>query len=69
MKGRAVCIETVDKMTGRQTAEKVRKNMRRAFLFNAEFEDHAEHVYAQFIKEHPERPAGQERIGEKSTQT
>jgi demethoxyubiquinone hydroxylase (CLK1/Coq7/Cat5 family) len=29
-------------------------NMRRAFLFNAEFEDHAEHVYAQFVKEHPE---------------
>jgi len=29
-------------------------NMRRAFLFNAEFEDHAEHVYAQFVQEHPE---------------
>lgn len=29
-------------------------NIRRAFLFNAEFEDHAEHVYAQFVKEHPE---------------
>lgn len=27
---------------------------RRAFLFNAEFEDHAEHVYAQFVEEHPE---------------
>lgn len=27
---------------------------RRAFLFNAEFEDHAEHVYARFIEEHPE---------------
>lgn len=27
---------------------------RRAFLFNAEFEDHAEHVYAQFVQEHPE---------------
>jgi hypothetical protein len=26
----------------------------RAFLFNAEFEDHAEHVYAQFVSEHPE---------------
>jgi hypothetical protein len=26
----------------------------RAFLFNAEFEDHAEHVYAQFVQEHPE---------------
>lgn len=29
-------------------------NIRRAFLFNAEFEDHAEHVYAAFIEEHPE---------------
>lgn len=29
-------------------------SMRRAFLFNAEFEDHAEHVYAQFVEEHPE---------------
>jgi len=29
-------------------------NIRRAFLFNAEFEDHAEHVYAQFVQEHPE---------------
>jgi len=27
---------------------------RRAFLFNAEFEDHAEHVYAHFVQEHPE---------------
>jgi ubiquinol oxidase len=26
----------------------------RAFRFNAEFEDHAEHVYAQFVQEHPE---------------
>lgn len=26
----------------------------RAFLFNAEFEDHAEHTYAQFVAEHPE---------------
>jgi ubiquinol oxidase len=26
----------------------------RAFLFNAEFEDHAEHSYAQFVAEHPE---------------
>jgi hypothetical protein len=31
-----------------------RFNMRRAFLFNVEFEDHAEHVYAQFVKDHPE---------------
>jgi hypothetical protein len=29
-------------------------NIRRAFLFNAEFEDHAEHVYAQIVQEHPE---------------
>jgi hypothetical protein len=29
-------------------------NIRRAFLFNAEFEDHAEHVYAQFVEEHTE---------------
>ena len=29
-------------------------NIRRAFLFNAEFEDHAEHVYAAFVEEHPE---------------
>jgi len=29
-------------------------SMRRAFLFNAEFEDHAEHVYARFVEEHPE---------------
>jgi hypothetical protein len=28
--------------------------LRRAFLFNAEFEDHAEHVYAQFVQDHPE---------------
>jgi ubiquinol oxidase len=27
---------------------------RRAFRFNAEFEDHAEHVYAHFVQEHPE---------------
>ncbi|MBN2416694.1 hypothetical protein JXO52_12680 [bacterium] len=29
-------------------------NIKRAFLFNAEFEDHAEHVYAAFVKDHPE---------------
>ncbi len=29
-------------------------NIRRAFLFNAEFEDHAEHVYADFVARHPE---------------
>ena len=26
----------------------------RAFLFNAEFEDHAEHVYAKFVEDNPE---------------
>ncbi len=29
-------------------------DIRRAFLFNAEFEDHAEHVYAAFVAGHPE---------------
>lgn len=29
-------------------------NIDSAFHFNAEFEDHAEHVYAQFVDEHPE---------------
>ena len=29
-------------------------DIRRAFLFNAEFEDHAEHVYAAFVEAHPE---------------
>jgi ubiquinol oxidase len=29
-------------------------SIRSAFLFNAEFEDHAEHVYAQFVAEHQE---------------
>ncbi|MCK5083615.1 MAG: hypothetical protein KAR31_11960 [Candidatus Omnitrophica bacterium] len=29
-------------------------NIRAAFHFNALFEDHAEHVYAQFVKDHPE---------------
>ena len=29
-------------------------NISRAFLFNAEFEDHAEHIYAKFVEEHPE---------------
>jgi hypothetical protein len=28
-------------------------NSKRAFLFNAEFEDHAEHVYAQFVEDNP----------------
>ncbi len=29
-------------------------SLRAAFLFNAEFEDHAEHSYAQFVADHPE---------------
>lgn len=29
-------------------------NIRRAFFFNAEFEDHAEHVYASFVEDYPE---------------
>ena len=29
-------------------------NIKRAFLFNAEFEDHAEHIYAQFVEDNPE---------------
>lgn len=29
-------------------------DIRRAFQFNAEFEDHAEHTYARFAAEHPE---------------
>jgi demethoxyubiquinone hydroxylase (CLK1/Coq7/Cat5 family) len=29
-------------------------NIQRAFLFNAEFEDHAEHVYAELVQDHPE---------------
>lgn len=29
-------------------------NIKRAFLMNAEFEDHAEHEYMQFVKDHPE---------------
>lgn len=29
-------------------------NIHAAFHFNAHFEDHAEHVYAQFVKDHPE---------------
>jgi len=41
--------------------------IRRAFLFNAEFEDHAEHVYAQFVEDHPEwenQPADSDRVKE-----
>jgi hypothetical protein len=29
-------------------------SIRRAIFFNAEFEDHAERVYAEFVREHPE---------------
>ena len=29
-------------------------SIRSAFRFNAQFEDHAEHVYAQFVEDHPE---------------
>lgn len=29
-------------------------NISRAFLFNAEFEDHAEHIYAKFVEANPE---------------
>jgi hypothetical protein len=42
-------------------------SMRRALLFNAEFEDHAEHVYAKFVKEHPEwehQPVSNEQVKE-----
>ena len=42
-------------------------SIRRAFLFNAEFEDHAEHVYAQFVEEHPEwerQPVKKEQVKE-----
>lgn len=31
-----------------------RLGLRRAFLLNAEFEDHAEHTYADLVDEHPE---------------
>ena len=43
-------------------------SIRRAFLFNAEFEDHAEHVYAQFVEEHPEweqQPVHNEQVKER----
>ena len=29
-------------------------SLKSAFYFNAQFEDHAEHVYAEFIQQHPE---------------
>ena len=31
-----------------------RLSIRRAFLLNAEFEDHSEHVYAELVRDHPE---------------
>jgi len=40
-------------------------SIRRAFLFNAEFEDHAEHVYAQLVEDHPEwerQPVNNEQV-------
>ena len=43
-------------------------SIRRAFLFNAEFEDHAEHVYAQCVDEHPEweqQPVNDEQVKER----
>lgn len=39
--------------------------MRRAFLLNGEFEDHAEHYYAQLVDDHPEwedQPVVNERV-------
>ncbi len=42
-----------------------RVSLGRAFRFNAEFEDHAEHAYAQFVAEHPEwerQPLANERV-------
>ena len=42
-------------------------SIRGAFLFNAQFEDHAEHVYAQFVEEHPEwetQPVTNEKVKE-----
>ena len=43
-------------------------SIRSAFLFNAQFEDHAEHVYAQFVEEHPEweqQPVSNEQVKER----
>ncbi|MFO7908395.1 MAG: alternative oxidase [Pirellulaceae bacterium] len=40
-------------------------SIRRAFRFNGEFEDHAEHVYAQFVKDNPQwedEPVRSERV-------
>jgi len=44
--------------------------IRRAFLFDAEFEDHAEHVHAQFVEEHPEweqQPVNNEQVKERGS--
>jgi len=43
-------------------------SLRGAFLFNAQFEDHAEHVYAQFVEEHQEweqQPVNNEQVRER----
>jgi len=45
-------------------------SIRRAYLFNAEFEDHAEHVYAKFVADHPEwenQPVESDLVGEYGT--
>ncbi len=42
-------------------------DIRRGFLLNAEFEDHAEHTYAQLVRDHPEweeQPADSELVQE-----
>jgi len=42
-------------------------SIRGAFRFNAQFEDHAEHVYAQFVEDHPEwdsQPVDSEKVKE-----
>ena len=44
-----------------------RAAIRRAFLFNAEFEDHAEHYYAELVDQHPEwedQPVTSKRVRE-----
>ena len=44
-----------------------RVGLRRAFLLNAEFEDHAEHTYAEMVAAHPEweeQPATGEAVRE-----
>jgi hypothetical protein len=49
-----------------------RGDMRRAVLFNAEFEDHAEHEYARWAADHPEwdeEPPGGEAAGRYGAET